>query len=216
MKSLMRKVPFARRIELRWFASVTALFIVWFFAFRILAAISYNTTGPLQWCLLLVFCCLLALFSANFGGRFKALNDRSKRRSELVWAMLFGVGNPALISALTVERVKAILHDDVSRISLAPSVALVVWVVTYGWVLKLPWDKLAELEKPYHKRRITSLMLKAAKARRAYRESKVRLAAEEVRLVNERRDTLALWLQLYPEWKMTPAQKSFFYGSLKN
>ncbi|NII60015.1 hypothetical protein [Sphingomonas aerolata] len=216
MKALTKVTPFVRRIELRWFASVTALFIVWFALFKILAMITYHSKGLLQCCLLTLLCGFLALISTKFGARFKALNERSKLRSELLWAMLFGVGSPALISALTLERVKAILHDDVSRIGLAPSVALLVWVVTYGWVLKLPWDRLTDLEKPRHKRRKTSLMIKAARARRSHRASEARLVAEEVRLVNERRDTLARWSKLYPDWKMTPAQKYFFYGPSNN
>ncbi|MCI4653402.1 hypothetical protein [Sphingomonas aquatilis] len=199
--------PFRRRIELRWFVSAAAFHVIWFLALRLLVLISFQTTGAVRWCLVLGWLAALAAVSVEFGGRFKALNERTTRRGELLWALLVGIALPA-ITAVTVDQIKAILKDGGQLVGAAPAAGVVAWFALYGWVFKLPWDRFADLRKSHHKRWQTSVMFKAARLRRSHRRVEARLAEDQARIAASRRATVLRWAEQYPDWKMSPCERA--------
>lgn len=190
-----------KAIETRWFVAVIGFQAIWAGSLYLLAAIADGSSGVARWSLSGIWVTVIIVLSIEFGARFRALNDRSVKAKELEWACLCGVALPALMAA-SGDHIKTFLRDAYDHYGAAPSAAFVVWIVLYGWVLKLPWDRFTDLRKKNHRQWMKAARRQIRTALMRSRQNAARLEATRIEAKHDRRELLKKWIVDYPTWQI--------------
>ena len=139
----------------------------------------------------------MVFVSREIGARFRALNDRTSKSSEIAWGMTSGwllIGTVLAIS----DPIKKVLSENPKYDTLT-SITLLAWIGLYGAILKFPWDRATELRKAAHSSWRTSIIgwLRSARTRSSKRS---RFSGQH-QLMLLHHQQLAAWDQAYPGWR---------------
>ncbi|WP_176472973.1 hypothetical protein [Sphingomonas lenta] len=173
-----------------WVLSIMLMLVTWLAFLQCLAWLTVHSTG--WWRFLLLITCLVAMTitSVEFGGRFRALGERTTTYQGVFWASLA----PAIMIPMVVVTAKPLerAFSDLSLTSIDAIVpaSLAGWVWLLSAMLKLPWDTATTIRKNAHgkwsetvarKARAMSLVLRELRTDR-WRDERDRQAAESAAL----------------------------------
>jgi hypothetical protein len=137
-------------VEPRWWIIIPSCTGIWLMLLYAFGWIADELVKHIWWrfCAMLVLFIVMVFLSREIGGRFRALNDRTKKSGEIAWGMTAGWLLIGLVGA-TSDPMKKLVAES-GRYDTITSATLVSWIALIGAMLKLPWDRATELRKHAH------------------------------------------------------------------
>ena len=169
-----------------WVLSIMLMLVTWLGFLQGLAWLTIHTGGWWRFFLLIALLVTMTITSVEFGGRFRALGDKTTSYQGVFWASLA----PAIMIPMVVVTSRPLerAFSDLSLTSIDAIVpaSLGAWLWLLGAMLKLPWDTATSIRKNAHADWAKTLDRKARTLGRilkevgqdSWREERERVAAE--------------------------------------
>jgi hypothetical protein len=169
-----------------WIISIMMMLVTWLSFLQGLAWLTVHAGGWARFFLLTAYLVAMTIASVEFGGRFRALGDRTKTYQGVFWASLAPVAMIPMVVVTSKPLERAFSDLTLTSIDAIVPASLAAWVWLLAAMLKLPWDTATTIRKEAHgdwtgatirKARATSHLLETL-GDDPWREERERLAAE--------------------------------------